>query len=100
MENTLALAKNIEQYMLSIKVDEQDFFKTGDLTSGGEFSFWREIDDCIKKFDQDEINLHPCKQEIPSQTHDHSMTDCRRHKLLTPPYAKNAFNHRYGHSRH
>ena len=47
------------QYILSIKVDDNEFYPTGELTGDGKVSFWSEVDICLKRFDRNEINLKP-----------------------------------------
>ena len=82
MENMLASAKNITHYVLSIKVDEQDFYPVGDLTDSGEHSFWHEIDTCIHRFDRDEINLNPHKCIDCTHQWDNNNTN-HQHRLPT-----------------
>ena len=58
IENVLASATP-QQYILSIKVDENDFHLNGELNDQGLNSFWKEMDTCLHLFDHDKINLKP-----------------------------------------
>ena len=50
---------NPQHHVLSIRVEENDFHLNGELNEQGEITFWKEVDQCMKKFDRGEINLKP-----------------------------------------
>ena len=81
-----------QHYILSIKVDRADFHLNGELSHDGEVSFWREVDDCLKLFDRNDINLKPKSYKDltrQSDTRDHSASQKPtfeiRWKMPTPP---------------
>ena len=89
IENVLACA-NPQQYILSIKVDENDFHLNGELNDQGLKSFWNEIDTCLQLFDHDKINLKPKKQVDKDRRSVVPMLQPTQHmekhrKLPTPP---------------
>ena len=96
LESTLAATKKFNHYVLSVKVEDQDFYPAGDLTSAGETNFWHEIDTCIRRFDRDEINLNP--RHRASSATPRRDSDTQHRKVPTPPYAKISKHH--PHSRH
>ena len=49
--------------IMSIEVNEEDFDYSGGLNSDGQKTFWREIDNAIKKFNVNTISLLPRKQQ-------------------------------------
>ena len=81
----------LEQYLLSIRVEEEDFYTSGDLKPSGEFSFWKEMDLCMKRFNMDKINLNPKKKRefTPEARDSHepafNYSDHNCCKLPTPP---------------
>ena len=58
LENVLSVVTP-QNYLLSIKVEESDFHINGELSEVGQANFWKEIDNCLKLFDLDKINLKP-----------------------------------------
>ena len=86
LESTLAeVPIKAEHLILSIKVDDMDFYKTGSLTPAGEANFWREVNECIHRFELDKINLVPRHQKK-------DVYSDNRRKLPTPPYVKKEIN--------
>ena len=100
LEHVLSNRK-IQHYILSIKVDKNEFYPTGALTSTGEKIFWSEVDECLRKFDRDEINLKPkssakkddtangnanayCNSKHSNITRQHTCSP-PRHRLPAPP---------------
>ena len=49
----------INNFILSIEVELNDFLHGGYLSGPGKQKFWHELDPCIQKFECREINLKP-----------------------------------------
>ena len=110
LENVLSVM-TLQNYLLSIKVEEADFHINSELSEAGQANFWKEIDNCLKLFDLDKINLKPKstkesgqnsvtfqRQKRGSADRDRQCDrhDNRRHsKLLTPP--PESHSHSYHH---
>ena len=62
LEDILTDAK-IDAHILSINVPDNEFDLRGNLTSAGKVTFWRELDQAIRKYDQEKIPLLPRRQE-------------------------------------
>ena len=58
LDSVLSNSKT-QHYVLSIKVDPEEFYPNGELTLAGQHILWKEIDTCLKKFNCEEINLKP-----------------------------------------
>ena len=86
LEETLATTPaKLEHLILSIKVEEGDFYPTGSLNPDGEVNFWKEINECISKFEIDKINLKPrAKKDFTPDPSAHHHQQHRR-KMPTPP---------------
>ena len=84
LEEVLANNVKFQHYIMSIKVNSADFYKSGELTDAGQKDFWIEMDTCLKRFDRDEINLKPRNLNPNTGTSaEHSGSKCR--KLPTQP---------------
>ena len=81
IDNVLQDTKPIN-YVLSIQVDEHDFYPNGELTEQEQRAYWKEVNDCLALFDQDKINLKPkgLKDNNPG-----NRTANDQRKLPTPP---------------
>ena len=64
----------INNYILSIEVDQEEFLPGGMLTNHGKQRYWSEINSCLQKFERNEINLKP-----------KAGNSTKKKKLPTPP---------------
>ena len=59
LEERLLDGNAADHYIISINIDLIEYDLTGEMTSAGKASFWREINRGIKKFDDGDITLRP-----------------------------------------
>ena len=91
MENSLTSATKHQQFIMSIKVEDMDFFPSGSLKGEGEYHFWCEVDTVIKNFNRDKINLKPRSRK--SDIERPSITS--RRKLPTPPFDRHRMGNQF-----
>ena len=92
LEEALAQYTKSQHYILSIKVDEDDFYRNGELTEEGKRDFWREVDSCLKRFDREEINLKP-RAASSKPDYDNNKSGSLRRKMPTPPLRSRSSSH-------
>ena len=73
LEDSVALRQH--GYIMSINVNQAWFDRGNCLTQEGRVQFWNEFDDQVKKFDRQQISLHPIKKIINSMSR---MRRCNR----------------------
>ena len=106
LEEVLATSTTSKHFILSIKAEEEDFYRMGELTDDGKANFWKEVDACLCRFDCGEINLKPRTFALTkSNTIDnsHLTHEFPHRKLPTPPddrRKKLAKTNRHHHRRH
>ena len=59
LEERLFDGKASSHFIISIEIPQDEFTLTGELSSAGKTSFWREINEALKKFDLEQITLKP-----------------------------------------
>ena len=82
---------NPQHYVLSIRVEETDFHLNGELSEQGQITFWKEVDQCMKKFDRGEINLKPKgSKDFDPKRHSNEIhtREISHHHLSTPRKSK------------
>ena len=92
LEEALAQYTKSQHHISSIKVDEDDSYRNGELTEDGEKDFWWEVDSCLKRFDRDEINL---KLHAAFSRHDYEnpKSGSLHRKMPTPPLRNRSCSH-------
>ena len=67
IEERLFDGKETSHFIISIEIPQDEFTLTGDLSSTGKASFWKEMNEGLKKFDKQEITLKPRQRNQPNQ---------------------------------